>query len=655
MKKNVLLFFPILILLIVLVNRSISNASTLEIGNPRISADGTVTWDKIQFGSYDQNRSSNKQPIKWRILSISENGEDAFLLADKALDRKPYNEIYEDVTWETCSLRKWLNGEFYETAFTDTEKAAINETVVKNNNNIDYNTVGGNDTVDNVFLLSIDEVLNASYGFDDYNLDFINDRKCKSRQAKATDYAIVNNAVVDKQGNCYWWLRSPGEKQTNAVSIIEEGWGIWDGTYVDMPVRAVRPAIHVNLKSLLVKDAGEIDSEGNVSYRMDGYNNPQKEDGITTWDCVYFGNYYQDLFYERGPIEWRVLSVNGDDVFLLSDKIVDYKPYNQSDGSCTWENSTLRTWLNGDFYNSAFTDTEKRAIIDTQLADNVNDKIYLLLPEELSNSAYGFTDAFTERSKARQAEMTDYSHDSAALLDRNSAWNSDWWTRATVDSYYGVCVDYYGAHSIDYGDTICEACAGVRPALHVNLSILNYDEPEKITDNSHTEGDASNVSSEKESIINDNKEENNNKKVITKGQIIECNSAFYKIGENSSVTYIMPKKKSAQSISIPDSIKIDGTKYNVTAISDNAFKNNKKLKKVTIGKNVTKIGKNAFFGCKKLSKITIKSTKLKSIGKNALKGINKKATIKVPKKQLKKYKKLFKSKTGYKKTMKIKK
>ena len=69
---------------------------------------------------------------------------------------------------------------------------------------------------------------------------------------------------------------------------------------------------------------------------------------------------------------------------------------------------------------------------------------------------------------------------------------------------------------------------------------------------------------------------------------------------------------------------------------------------------MTKIGKNAFSGCKNLNKITIKSAKLKSVGKNAIKGINSKATIKVPKKQLTTYKKLFKSKTGFKKSMKIK-
>ena len=91
----------------------------------------------------------------------------------------------------------------------------------------------------------------------------------------------------------------------------------------------------------------------------------------------------------------------------------------------------------------------------------------------------------------------------------------------------------------------------------------------------------------------------------------------------------------------------------VTQIDSYAFKNCKKLSSVTIGKSVKTIGKEAFKGCGKLKSVNIRSTKLKTVGKNAIKGINKKATIKVPKKQCSKYKKLFKSKTGYKKTMKI--
>ena len=114
--------------------------------------------------------------------------------------------------------------------------------------------------------------------------------------------------------------------------------------------------------------------------------------------------------------------------------------------------------------------------------------------------------------------------------------------------------------------------------------------------------------------------------------------------------------KNPTSASVPATVKISGKTYKVTEISANAFKNKKKLKKVTIGKNVTKIGKNAFSGCKNLKSITIKGKGLKKVGANAIKGINKKAVIKVPKTKVKAYKKLFTKKTGYKKkTMTIKK
>ena len=110
--------------------------------------------------------------------------------------------------------------------------------------------------------------------------------------------------------------------------------------------------------------------------------------------------------------------------------------------------------------------------------------------------------------------------------------------------------------------------------------------------------------------------------------------------------------KTKSSITIPDTITVDGITYKVTSISKNAFKNNKNLKKVTIGKNITTIGSNAFYGCKNLKTVTIKSTQVKSIGKNAFKGIHSKAKIKVPAKKLKNYKKLLKNK-GQKTTVKI--
>jgi len=142
----------------------------------------------------------------------------------------------------------------------------------------------------------------------------------------------------------------------------------------------------------------------------------------------------------------------------------------------------------------------------------------------------------------------------------------------------------------------------------------------------------------------------------TVGQTVMSGGVEYKVVDAGAKTIsISGAEKSAKKVVIPGTIVINGDSYKVTKIEAKAFKGCKKLKSVTIGANVTKIGKNAFNGCKKLKKITIKSKKL-SIGKNAFKGINKKATFKVPKKAYKKLAKAIKKKkTGYRKSMKVKK
>ena len=106
------------------------------------------------------------------------------------------------------------------------------------------------------------------------------------------------------------------------------------------------------------------------------------------------------------------------------------------------------------------------------------------------------------------------------------------------------------------------------------------------------------------------------------------------------------------SITVPNTVTIDGVTYKVTSIAKNAFKNNKKLKKIVIGSNIKTIDANAFSGCKNLKSITIKSKNVKTIGKNAFKGIKSNAKIKVPVSKVKKYKKLLECK-GLKKTVKI--
>ena len=137
-------------------------------------------------------------------------------------------------------------------------------------------------------------------------------------------------------------------------------------------------------------------------------------------------------------------------------------------------------------------------------------------------------------------------------------------------------------------------------------------------------------------------------------KVVKAGSADGKTAGEVEITGYENKK--ASSINIAAEVTINGVKYKVTSIADYAFKNNKKLKKITIGKNIAKIGKGAFFGCTNLKSIKIKTVLLtkKSVGANAFKKINKKATVKVPKKVRKAYKKILKAKGIKGKKQKIK-
>ncbi len=125
---------------------------------------------------------------------------------------------------------------------------------------------------------------------------------------------------------------------------------------------------------------------------------------------------------------------------------------------------------------------------------------------------------------------------------------------------------------------------------------------------------------------------------------------------SKTVEYMGPTSKSKKSITIPATVKVKirgkKTKCKVVSVAKNAFKNNTKVKKITVGKNVKNIKANAFSGCKNLTTIVIKSAVLKKVGKNALKGVSAKCRIIVPKKNLKAYKKLFKGK-GQAATVKV--
>ena len=249
-------------------------AASYGISNPRTDENGVSTWDCVTFGNYWQNDTDGdgtadgndeKEPIKWRVLSV--NGDDAFLLADKNLDCQPYNTEFTDVTWETCTLRNWLNSDFYNAAFSDTEKSAIKTTTVINEDNPNYGTEGGNDTEDKIYLLSIGEATNSSYGFSSDGDD------SETREAVNTMYVadageIDNDDYMSSAGNTEyrWWLRSPGLYSNNAVNVDFLGSVGRNGSYVNRDrFYVVRPVLHLNLSSNKWSKAGTVCAAGGSS------------------------------------------------------------------------------------------------------------------------------------------------------------------------------------------------------------------------------------------------------------------------------------------------------------------------------------------------------------------------------------------------------
>ena len=233
-----------------------------QLENCYIGKYGEEKWNKIKnikvgdtytFGAYEQDNSTSngKEAIEWTVLD--KDGMSLLLISKQALDCQQYNTSYTDVTWESCSLRKWMNGTFLNKAFNAEEQAQIQNTTVSADMNPEYNTNPGNATTDKVFLLSINEV--EKY----FNSDEA--RKCAPTAYAKAQGAYTSDSYKTASGaaTCWWWLRSPGLSQYSAASVRYDGsvnyrgYDVgsvnYGGDYVDGDSDAVRPALWINLDS----------------------------------------------------------------------------------------------------------------------------------------------------------------------------------------------------------------------------------------------------------------------------------------------------------------------------------------------------------------------------------------------------------------------
>ena len=360
----------------------------------------TSIGDIITFGSYEQdaNLDNGTEAIEWLVLEIKDGK--ALVISKYALDNKPYSTSYTGDTWETCTLRKWLNNDFFIQAFNELEKNQILTTRVEPDENSSYDTKQGNATQDKVFLLSIQEVIQ-------YFKD--NDERC----CKLSKF-VTNNV------NCNWWLRSTGRSQNICAYYVGNDGSVGQFVYDDD--RGVRPAMWISVEEKEVA------------------NEPVSIEDASVGDTVLFGTYEQDNDFSNGKeeIEWIVLDKMDNQLMVMSrygldtQEFYDYDTDQQWD-SPIWAETTLRRWLNTDFLNNAFTNKEKSMIL----------KVNNVTEDNVKYGTSGGKDSQNQIFILSEAEFNNYLHDDSLKLCsatayalKNGAYKGDnaytlWWLRNT--------------------------------------------------------------------------------------------------------------------------------------------------------------------------------------------------------------------------------
>ncbi len=400
----------------------------------------------VTFGSYEQDNdlTNGKEPIEWIVLDVQDGK--SLLISKYALDSQKYNTDPTLVTWETCSLRSWLNDSFLNEAFSGDEQLLIPEVTVESHRNPDVSNVNpGKPTIDRVFLLSIQE---AEQYFSSNE-----ERRCAPTAYAKTGLTYVNRNL----GTCLWWLRSPGSNWNSAAfaaGIFDDGSLNTEGTYVNNNNNAVRPALWIDWRKLELTTIG---------------------------GTVTFGAYEQDNDLTNGkePIEWIVLDVQDGQSLLISRQILDHQVYNQQYVDVTWQKSTLRVWLNGSFLSTAFSAQEQAGIIKTQVdngpeqgncrwetdgGDNTTDRVFLLSCAEAER--YFVLSAMDGRAACHPTAYA-VAQGIPAEYDKYAD-NAAWWLRSPGEAQTGTAI-------IDRGGflnstQVINIRPGVRPAIWVKIA-----------------------------------------------------------------------------------------------------------------------------------------------------------------------------------------
>ena len=542
--------------------------------------------DIIKFGQYEQdgNLENGKEEIEWQVLKV-ESGK-VLVVSKYALDCKPYHTKFTGVCWEYCSLRKWLNNDFKNAAFTAEEQTKIPTVTIENkdNPNPEYEIVGGKNTNDQIFCLSLEEIESYFGNYSWYDSEFMRGFN-QNLICTPTQYAENNGAyaytITESDYNSYlkdkgytrdvigrrgsdWWLRSPGRNGTSACQVAENGYAgtVCDSTVSD-DICVVRPALFLNLSSdyplnielnmtsafmasgeettmtatlspeTVIEDkitwtssnpevATVIDGEvkaigvGEATITATTVNDLTATCEVTViaesspykvGDIIKFGHYEQDGDETNGKeeIEWEVLKVESGRVLVVSKYALDCTLFDTEDISVTWEKCSLRSWLNNDFKNIAFTSAEQEKIPTVTIenkrhprygggaGNNTNDQIFCLSLEEVesyfgdynwySSSMYGYKQNLictpTQYAINNNTYYYDITEDYYNSSLKDKGYTSDvigrrgsfWWLRSPgYDGSPACAVDLFGfAASFDSVSVGFDRFA-VRPALFIDIS-----------------------------------------------------------------------------------------------------------------------------------------------------------------------------------------
>ena len=391
--------------------------------------DSLASFKIVKFGKYEQDGNTNngKEDIEW--LVIDENKERTLLLSKYVLDAVTYDSgiTIEDSNnnpckWDKSYLRAWLNKEFFENAFNDSEKSSMLSNLVESGKVYGVNNSYTSDdmgiaTNDMVYVLSKDEI-RKYLGFE------VNGHSDKYL-ASPTKFALsqLNNenkndqmAVWHKEkeyGDNYseyaeYWVRSPGYLYTLSdyeytALIVEKDGHLSNRTYPyyvhDKKVneeqvierehyylRGIRPVISIkNVDNNKSDGKTKITDENNsIAYLINDIDKMRMVSDydnsliFTAFDEVLFGSYEQDGNIQNGkePIEWLLLCRDDNKALLVSKHILDYMEYSVSlDRHITWKESSLRAYANNSFYNSAFSDKDKLVILSNKYM-NYDNPVY---------------------------------------------------------------------------------------------------------------------------------------------------------------------------------------------------------------------------------------------------------------------------------------